>query len=540
MRGLFAAADIDFDQWKALVVVALKLDIRGSAFSQRQGGHETRLVIALIFQAVFYTMFGGLIAYVVWASRDLWLAGTIASSYIAFIIGTAVILDHNSVISSPADYAILGFRPVSSRTYLAVKLTNILVYTTALTTVAAWVPVLVASARHGLAIGAAVALTIYATSTATTLAIALGYATVLRAVGPDAIERVLSYVQMLMGFAVYGGQFLISGLLSRTAPATWSLPASPLILLYPGTWFGSYLELASGRGSTGAIACAAASVIALVLMASRLGGRLSLQYSEALGAMTVAARARAAAATETRKRDSFWFRTGEARAVALLVRSQFRHDHRFRMGVLGLLPFTLIYMFMGVRNGAVGDPFVAGRNVQTWPLTMAVLTSPAMLRMLLTRSDAFRASWIFFTCPGDRMKIVRSSKDVLVAFFLIPYLLVVSVFYSYVVGNVVHVLVHVTFLGLLAHLMLQIALLFDPALPFSRPMQPARTTGIFIGFALTTILVSVLIQFYSARVYRDVTSTIAAVVVIVIAGIVIDLLTRARVTRQTQLLEFEG
>jgi amino acid transporter len=540
MRRLFAAAGVDFEQWKALTVVALKLDFRGSALTQRQGEHETRVVISLIFQAIFYTLFGGIIAYLVWASRDLWLAGTIASTYIAFLIGTAVVLDHHSVISSPLDYAILGFRPVSSRTYFAVKLTNILVYTTALTTVAAWVPVLVTSARHGVGIGSALFLDIYASSTAMTLAIALGYATVLRAVGPDAIERVLSYVQMVMGFAVYGGQFLISGVLSRTAPATWSLPASPLILLYPGTWFGSYLELASGRTNAGAIACAAASIVAVVLMGSQLGGRLSLQYSEALGAMTVAARARAASAAEKRSRRGFWFTSGEARAVALLVRGQFRHDHRFRMGVLGLLPFTLLYMVLGVRNGAVADPFTATRNMQAWPLTMAVLASPAMLRMLLTRSDAFRASWIFFTCPSDRMRIARSSKDVLVAFFLIPYLLVVSAIYAYVVGNVVHVLVHVAFLGLLAHLVLQIALLLDPALPFSRPMQQTRVTGFFLAFTFATILVSLFIQFYSARIYSDITLTIAAVGIIVLIGLVIDLLTRARVSHQAQLLEFEG
>lgn len=540
MRRLFAVCGIDYDQWKALTVVALKLDFRGTALSQRQGEHETRVVISLVFQAIFYTLFGGIIAYVAWASRDLWLTGTIASTYIAFIVGTAVVLDHNSVISSPVDYAILGFRPVSSRTYFAVKLTNILVYTSALTTVAAWVPVLVALARQGSAVGAALFLDIYATSTATTLAIAVGYATVLRAVGPDAIERVLSYVQMVMGFAVYGGQFLISGVLTRMAPSTWSLPASPLILLYPGTWFGSYLELASGRTSTGAIACAIASAVALVLMASQLGGRLSLQYSETLGAMTVAARARAASAAERRRRRSFWFRTDEARAVALLVRGQFRHDHRFRMGVLGLLPFTLLYIFIGVRNGGVADPFTVTRNVQAWPLTMAVLTSPAMLRMLLTRSDAFRASWIFFTCPGDRMKIVRSSKDVLVVFFLIPYLLVVSAFYSYVVGNVAHVLVHVMFLGLLAHLVLQVALLLDPALPFSRPMQQTRMTGVFIAFAMLTVLASVLIQFFAARIYSSPMSTAAAVAVIVFIGVVLDLITRARVNRQAQLLEFEG
>jgi hypothetical protein len=429
---------------------------------------------------------------------------------------------------------------VSSRTYFAVKLTNILVYTTALTTVAAWVPVIVTMGRHGVMVALALTADIYGTSTATTMAIALGYASVLRAVGPDAIERVLSYVQMIMSFAVYGGQFLISGILSRTAPRTWVMPDSVWMLLYPGTWFGSYLALADGQRSVRLLELSLASIAAVALMASRLGGRLSLSYSESLGAMTVAARAKAARAAERRGRSTWWFSSGEARAVALLVRSQFRHDQRFRMGVLGLLPFTLLYMLMGVRNGAMVDPFTAGQQAQAWPLTMAVLASPAMLRMLLTRSDAYRASWIFFTCPSDRMRIARSSKDVLVVFFLIPYLLLVSAIYAYVVGNIVHVLVHVAFLGLLAHFVLQIALLFDPALPFSRPMQKGRSTSLFFGFTLLTILVSLFIQYYSATMYNSVTMTVGAVLAIVIIGIAIDWATRARVNRQAQQLEFEG
>jgi hypothetical protein len=540
MRRLFSVAGIDFDQWKALTVVAIKLDFRGSALSQRHDGHATNVVASLIFQAIFYTMFGGMIAYLVWASRDLWLAGTLASSYIAFIVGMAVVLDHNSVISSPVDYAILGFRPVSSRTYFAVKLTNILVYTTALTTVAAWAPIVVAAGRHGWHIAAALMLDIYGTSTATTLAIALGYASVLRAVGPDAIKRVLSYVQMFMSFAVYGGQFLISGLLSRSVPGNWAMPDTPWIVLYPAAWFGSYLAIADGQVSVQYLALALASLAALALMASRLGGRLSLEYSENLGAMTAAARAKAARVAEHRGRRAWWFSSGEARAVALLVRSQFRHDHRFRMGVLGLLPFTLLYMLMGLRNGAVTDPFTPSRQMQAWPMTMAVLASPAMLRMLLTRSESFRASWIFFTCPSDRMRIARSSKNVLVVFFLIPYLLLVSAIYSYVVGNIAHVLVHVAFLGLLAHLVLQVALLLDPALPFSRPMQKGRSTSMFFGFTLVTILVSLFLQFFASTMYSSLTSTVGAVVGIVVFGVIIDWLTRARVQRQAELLEFEG
>ena len=65
MRRLFAAAGVDFDQWKALTVVALKLDFRGSSISQRQTTREAKVVITLIFQAIFYTMFGGIKA-VIW------------------------------------------------------------------------------------------------------------------------------------------------------------------------------------------------------------------------------------------------------------------------------------------------------------------------------------------------------------------------------------------------------------------------------------------------------------------------------------------
>jgi hypothetical protein len=138
------------------------------------------------------------------------------------------------------------------------------------------------------------------------------------------------------------------------------------------------------------------------------------------------------------------------------------------------------------------------------------------------------------------MRIARSSKDVLVAFFLVPYLLLVAAIYSYVVGNVVHVLVHVTFLGLLAHLVLQVALLLDPALPFSRPMQKGQSTSLFFGFTFVTVLVSLFIQFYASTMYSSVTATIAAAVGIALFGVIIDRLTRARVHRQAQLLEFEG
>jgi hypothetical protein len=197
-------------------------------------------------------------------------------------------------------------------------------------------------------------------------------------------------------------------------------------------------------------------------------------------------------------------------------------------------------MWLGIRDGAIVDPFTAGQGMQAWPVTIAILTAPAMLRMQLTHSDAFRASWIFFACPSDRMKIARASKDVLIVYFLIPYLLLVLAVYTYVVGHVGHVLVHILFLGLLAHLVLQLALLLDPSLPFSKPIQKGRGTSLFFVFTMGTVLISGFIHVYSARLYSSAATTGAAVASILVAGALIDRLTRARVERQTQLLEFQG
>ena len=47
-------------------------------------------------------------------------------------------------------------------------------------------------------------------------------------------------------------------------------------------------------------------------------------------------------------------------------------------------------------------------------VTLAMLMFPTMLKMNLSRSDAFRASWIFFSCPIDRTRMVRAAKNVLV------------------------------------------------------------------------------------------------------------------------------
>jgi hypothetical protein len=328
----------------------------------------------------------------------------------------------------------------------------------------------------------------------------------------------------------------MSQFISTRWVSSLALTKSPWMLLGPPTWFASYLEIAEGRAGLMELLPAAASIVVFAWLAAGLSGRLSLDYAARLGAMSTAT-VRAGPA-RTRLLDRMLFSGGEARAVALLVRSQFRNDQKFRLGVLGILPLTLVYVFMGWRNGGIGDPFVANHNAS--PVTFAVLMFPTMLKVQLTRSDSFRASWVFFACPTDRMRVVRSSKNVLVALFLVPYLLFLFALFAYISGQPLHALVHVALLGVVSHLLLQTAVLLDPELPFSRPTEKGKQSSALYGLMFTMILVGVFLQFFTAWLYESVIWTVSVFAALLLLGQALDRLTRVRVAHQAARLEFAG
>ncbi len=193
----------------------MKLDLRNAAVGRAGFGREASNVSTFIAQGLFYFVLGAILAIFVSASRDLFLTGTVLLTYTLFMVGTTVLLDHNSALTSPTDYHVLGFRPVSSRTYFAVKLANVLVYTTAMTTLVVLLPVLSLVLRHGVLVGLAGLIACYACSISAALVILTAYAWLMRIAGAEALKHALSYVQLVMSFFVYGGYLLMSRFMSR-------------------------------------------------------------------------------------------------------------------------------------------------------------------------------------------------------------------------------------------------------------------------------------------------------------------------------------
>ena len=541
IRRLFAALEIDYDQWLAITKVALVVDLRTSTFVRGPQGRRARAVGAFVGQVAFYTMTGLFIGAFVVFSGDLLLSADLVLSYVMFMVGTAALVDHNAAITSPDDYYILGFRPVTSRTYFAARLATVLVYTSAMTTLFAYLPIVAFFWRWGLAVGAASIAAVYGASIFVAFGMIAIYSSLIRVVGAARIKRALSYLQFVFSFLVYGGYFLVSRMFSRNLLATLTLPKSTWVLLLPPTWFASYMELAAGRTSAAEIAPAMLSIAVIAGLTFVLGGRLSLDYADRLGAIAATTAPVAAPGSKERRRG-FWFARDESRAIALLIRSQFANDMKFRMSVLAILPLTIIYLLMGIsREGAIADPFKGGDASEGLGMvTLAMMMFPAMLKMSLGRSDAFRASWIFFACPADRTRLVRAAKNVLVVVFVIPYLTGVGLVVSYFSVSVPHLLVHLAFIGLLSHLVLQIVTLFDPELPFSKPLAKARSsTRVFVLVTVVGIG-AVFFPLVAPVIYSSVAAIVATFSTVIVTSVALEWLTRVRIEAQTAKMEFEG
>lgn len=539
MTSLFRRLGVDYGQWKALVRTAVRIDVRATTMGSRHRG-SNRNLRSLVIQVGFYFMMGILIAVLIAPIRQVFLSGLIVVSYVMFMVGTVALLEHNAMIVSPDDYAILGFRPVGSRTYFAARFTNVLLFTTAITTLFSVVPLTALFLRWGPLVGLAAVAAVYGASTLTALVMVVIYAALLQALGPRRLRTGLSYLQMLLSFAVYGGYFLLAQVASTDSRAAFHLEKTAALLAAPPTWFASYLDLAAGHRTAMEAVPAAASILALIVVSAFLGGRLSLEYANRLGALTTV-RSSGRPARRSRRPAVPFFTRGEARAVALLVGSQFRNDLKFRMGVLAILPLTVIYLVMGIRQWGGRNPF-ASDDVATnlSMVTIAMLMFPILLKMQLTRSDSYRASWIYFACPTDRTRMVRSATEILTVMFLVPYLVLVGLVLAWFTRNDPYVLLYLVVVGLVSRLLLQIETVVDPELPFSKPVQRGSAVSRFLFVMIAIGVAGALLPLLGPILVGNAMGGAAVVAVLLLASLGVDRWMRRRVERLARKLEFEG
>ena len=267
-----------------------------------------------------------------------------------------------------------------------------------------------------------------------------------------------------------------------------------------------------------------------------LRGPIAADYGDRLGQLAAAT---TTPATPPSPRRAFLFTRDEPRAVALLVRAQFRYDMRVRLGVLSLVPLTLLYMYIGARDGATADPFVRGPSNQFDLMLYAVLLFPSILVQQLAGSDAYRAAWIYFATPADRAALVVATKDVVIALFLVPYGIFLVAALSWRFGHPGHAVVHTGFLLLLGLLALQSAVLVSPRLPFATPPPRPSGNAVMIIWMIVTMVASIVTLVVVQRwVYRSWSRVALAAVLLLLAVALLNQLLRSRaISRRHETFE---
>lgn len=530
---------IDSRQYRALVITALRIDLRASGGAvprPRNAGAFATLGAMILFHGIVGLAFAAL----AYRMPDVLLGASLFLTYVSFAVLLSVLVDYHSVVTSPDDYAVLGFRPLSSRTYFAARLTNLFIFTAIIATALGVAPVAAYTLRGGIVLGLAAAAAAGGTAFTTALGAVIVYAWLVGRVSPARVSRALTYAQLALSVIAYSAFALVPDLLSRRGAFDLVLPRTAWLHVHPAIWFARYLEIADGVWGAGQIVPAAASVTlmgALVLLAS---GRLSLEYAERLGELSVASAP--APARAVARRPAHWrFSSDEHRAVAVLVRAQFRHDQKFRLAVLAILPITFFYLLVGMRDQTLTDPF--GRGVAEHPamLYYGVLLFPIMLHMSLTRSDSPQAAWIFYASPASLSGLVRAMKNYLMTRVVAPYLVVLAAIFAWYFDAWWHVVVHSLVLLMFSHAMLLLTVTMDPELPFARPSKHGeRTAHMFVTFTIASVAGMVLIPMLGRYLYVSTARLAILFAALIALNGLLDLALRARLRRLATRTEFAG
>jgi len=541
-RAVWDRLGIDRDQWWALARAAIKLDFRTSGIDlrgRRSSGGPVRTALRV---SLVYVLTGAMLAAIVFAARDVFTSAVLIVSAAMVLVALSVLVEYHAVVVSPDDHLVIGALPVSSRTYFAARLANLLFYIGLQATAIGLLPVLAYTFAAGFRprLGLAAVAALYLSSATSAIAMVSLYAALIRFVHPTRLRRVLSYVQLALSFVVYGGWALLAQFVGPRSRWIIEPIGSPWWFLDPASWFASYLALGVGNLAPRYWLSAAASLVLLVSLAALALRYLSFGYSERLGAFSASRERPRAVRTGEGLRI---FRRNEARAVALLIRAQFRQDLRFRLSVLSILPLTVFYLFYGLREGPLLDPFVHPDSaLQGWFLLyMAVLAFPLILIPQMAQSDAYRASWVFYATPASRPALVLSMKDFMTVYFVLPYLVFVGLIMSFFFESLLHVIVHMAVVALVGHITLQVAVRLLPGLPFSEPVRKGGQPGRFLAMWLVVSAVSaVILPVLSFWIYPSLARSAATLAGLVLATLLLERVLRMRLERLTSGMEFAG
>jgi len=294
-----------------------------------------------------------------------------------------------------------------------------------------------------------------------------------RFVSSKRLREVATWAQFVVFIMVYGGFFIAQRSLGGASGI--HLGAVPALLFAPSSW--AAMPLAHGAdaaGLAGAVLAVAVPVVLFVLAVRVIAASYEGKIADAAVVET-----RTVRATRMAGGGGLLWRSAEEKGMALLIANFFGQDSQFRMGVLTIIPVTVLYVviILFAHRAPIADPFTqAGRAGfgSTMLLYLAVGFFPTYMKSALTYSGQAEASWIFSVSPANRLLILRAARRFILVFFVTPYMILLGVLHAVLTHAVLHTVQHFAVIAVLVLIEIDVLLLFFPRMPFSRMTAAGR------------------------------------------------------------------
>jgi len=481
---------VDAQQYHFLLQASLKLDFR-SAGSVLKPEQQSQTASALKFTLLLNLIFSVILSLVMLAaSKSTFVFSTMLLGYSMVMVAMSVLIEFGLAVISPDDFQVLAHRPISSRTFFAVKSSNLLFYVlllgTSLNLVPALVGVAVRESQWHFPLAYFLVASVASVFVAGTM-VAL-YGLLLRTLRYERLKDLLVYAQIAFSFVFFFGFQLFPRLLGDVNAFTAQDIVHSWALAFPSVWFAGVVEVMLGNIIGQTLTLTALAVIVCVVILPLALKNVSLDYSEQLGRIAASSsKTKSAAAVTRRSGVSAWFnrlllRDSEERAFFYFFLRMFRRNRLLKLQILPNFGVAIAMMAVALLQGdKLQNPFekTTFSMAAMFPVIAFVFAGMGVT-VALPYSDEYQGGWIFPVAPiGNRAKILTALKKVVVLLLFVPLFVINWILFAYfwpwrdALSQSVYALV----IGLFA---LQLLLFMVGDFPFSRKLEKGAASKRFM------------------------------------------------------------
>jgi ABC-2 type transport system permease protein len=495
---IFALFGVDEIQFRTLLRIGFLIDLRGSAQAATPGhATDSPLKSSMILYGVCSAFLAPL--------AFLFPAALYARFIMVFgmaLLGMIMLVDFGVTLVVPDDIAILGWRPISSRTYFAAKLTNALAFICAFAVALFTVPAIAGIFARGATVMFFPVFLLSAIFGGVFIAglVAASYAALLRIFSAEKFRSAVNFLQIAMMATLMVGSQVGPRIEGRDAmrqllnkqgldSSSWSWWD-----LMPPRWFCAPGELLIGGANRRVITLSAIAFVGTIALFIVLIRSLSLTYLQKVHGSG----ATSPVQTPGRRRSWFlplfqvFFRTSEESVMFHLIRTQVGRDRQVRLRIYPMLAYALIVLpFVLLAPASRGHEHVNPGLLKIAPLIVMGLL-PGVLLPLLPFAGESQGAWIFELAGlQDTGSVASGIKKSLACLFLIPLALACFAGLVFVAGPWQAAL-SISFALSVAILILQLEFMWlFSGLPFTRKMPKGRAsanlTYVFIGYGFIAV-----------------------------------------------------